>query len=183
MMLSKVAPLCCAYHYRRYHTLRFRAAEERRWRSTNRERSRQSARTPFIECEIEARSDFFEAVSEVEEWMSKTSEGAMHAFEHAIDLKEIDHLFDVGGGAGTMAIQLVRKYANLRVTVFNLPKSAFLARNNIGKAGVTDRVRVHEGDFLKVESFPDSFDLVLFSRVLTDWSPETCKKFRNLDPQ
>ena len=32
---------------------------------------------------------------------------------------------------------------------------------------------MHEGDFLK-EEFPSGFDGMLFSRVLTDWTPTVC---------
>ena len=32
---------------------------------------------------------------------------------------------------------------------------------------------VHQGDFLK-EELPGGFDRVLFSRVLTDWTPKVC---------
>ena len=33
---------------------------------------------------------------------------------------------------------------------------------------------VHEGDFMEDE-FPEGYDAIMFSRVLTDWTPSVCK--------
>lgn len=115
-----------------------------------------------------------QAASELEAWMRNTAEGAIVAVEHAVDLDGVGHLLDVGGGDGTMACQFARAHPRLRVTVFNLPHSAALARETIAYWGLADRVSVHEGNFL-ADEFPRAFDAVLFSRVLTDWSARTCR--------
>jgi hypothetical protein len=60
------------------------------------------------------------------------------------------------------------------VTVFNLPAAATLCRRTIAAAGLAERVKVLDGDF-RVDSFPGGFDLVMFSRVMADWSPAVCR--------
>ena len=72
-----------------------------------------------------------------------------------------------------MACALAERYPDLRPTVFNLEASAYIARRIISGKGMTDRVAVHTGDFLKNE-LPGGFDRVMYSRVLTDWDPNTC---------
>lgn len=68
---------------------------------------------------------------------------------------------------------LAEQYPDLEVTVFNLPASANIARRTIAAKGCGQRVGVHEGDFLKDE-LPGGHDRILFSRVLTDWTPGVC---------
>lgn len=111
----------------------------------------------------------------IEEWMTRTSASTLYAIENALDLSRVTHLLDIGGGEGTMACELAKKYPQLKITVYNLPKACELARNKIMQAGLQKRINVVEGDFLKDETFPSGCDLVLFSRVLCDWSPDTAK--------
>lgn len=112
----------------------------------------------------------------LEDWMTKTAKSPIVALCQAIDFNNITHLLDIGGGDGTMACELAKKFPQLKITVYNLPKSCELARLKIEKAGLVDRVNVVEGNFLVDNKFPTGCDLVLFSRVLCDWSPETAKK-------
>ncbi|MVO85453.1 methyltransferase domain-containing protein [Streptomyces sp. p1417] len=80
------------------------------------------------------------------------------------------HVVDVGGGDGTNAIALASAHPGLRVTVFDLPSVTELARQNIERAGLTDRVGVHSGDMF-TDTFPDGVDAVLFSHILNIFDP------------
>lgn len=60
------------------------------------------------------------------------------------------------------------------VTVFNTPPSALLATTTVWKEKLGDHMNVVTGDFL-VDMLPHGYDRVLFSRVLTDWTPNVCK--------
>jgi precorrin-6B methylase 2 len=110
----------------------------------------------------------------LETWMRVTAEGATKTIVESGAMDGAESLLDVGGGDGTIGCNLHAKYPNLDITVFNLPESAFLARQNIASRRCSDRVKVHEGDFLKDE-LPGGFDRVMFSRVLTDWTPSVCQ--------
>jgi precorrin-6B methylase 2 len=115
-----------------------------------------------------------EAAEHLEKWMRVTAEGAIKTLLASNAMAGAKRLLDVGGGDGTIGCALVRAYTELAVTVFNLPASAALARQNIAVQGLAAKVNVHEGDFL-AEELPGGFDRVLFSRVLTDWTPTVSK--------
>jgi SAM-dependent methyltransferase len=116
-----------------------------------------------------------EAAHHLEHWMTITSRDALTALQTAVDWTGVRTVLDVGGGDGTMACAMARQYSWLKVTVFNLPASAELARARIAREGASERVQVVEGDFL-VDDLPKGFDCVLFSRVLADWGPEACRR-------
>lgn len=116
-----------------------------------------------------------EAAEHLETWMRVTAEGAIRTLVNSGTLRNAQRLLDVGGGDGTIGCALVTEYPALQVTVFNLPASAALARQNIASRGCTERVQVHAGDFLH-EELPGGFDRVMFSRVLTDWTPHVCRQ-------
>lgn len=114
-----------------------------------------------------------DAAEHLELWMRVTAKGAVKTLVHSSALDGAHTLLDVGGGDGTIGCALADRYDDLAVTVFNLPASAYIARRMITEKGCTDRVKVHEGDFLEDE-LPSGFDRILFSRVLTDWTPDVC---------
>lgn len=114
-----------------------------------------------------------EAAEHLEGWMRMTADGAIATLLKSGAMHGAKRLLDVGGGDGTIGCALVERIAELQVTVFNLPASAHIARRTIAAKSCAHRVSVHEGDFLK-EELPGGFDRVLFSRVLTDWTPSVC---------
>jgi SAM-dependent methyltransferase len=118
----------------------------------------------------------FEAASHLEWWMAITASGAIQAVEKAVDLSKIHKILDAGGGNGTIACTMARSHPNLNITVFNLPNSAYLARNNVAQQGLADKVSIYEGDFLSDAPLPGGFDMVLWSRVFTDWPREVVEK-------
>ena len=115
-----------------------------------------------------------EAAEHLETWMRVTADGAIKTLLNSDALRGAGRLLDVGGGDGTIGCALVEAYPELEVTVFNLPASAALARRHIALKKRADRVHVHEGNFL-TDELPGGFDCVLFSRVLTDWTPTVCR--------
>jgi SAM-dependent methyltransferase len=115
-----------------------------------------------------------EAAAHLELWMRITANEAITALERGSDWSNTKTLLDVGGGDGTVACALVRKFEHLQATVFNLPGSAELARATIAREKLESRVKVVEGDFLE-DALPKGFDRVQFSRVLADWDPAVCQ--------
>ncbi|HEX3998784.1 MAG TPA: methyltransferase [Pirellulales bacterium] len=115
-----------------------------------------------------------EAAVHLETWMRVTAGGAIKTLLHSGAMSGAQRLLDVGGGDGTIGCALAHQDPQLRVTVFNLPASAALARQTVAVRRFAERVSVHEGNFLEDE-LPSGFDRVLFSRVLTDWEPDVCR--------
>lgn len=103
--------------------------------------------------------------------MSSLSRSANMILAGAVKLGGIKHLVDAGGGDGTNAISLAKANSHLRITVFDAPSVCRLAQANFAKAGLSDRLGVHEGN-LFATPFPQGIDAVLFAHMMTIWSLE-----------
>ncbi len=110
-------------------------------------------------------------------WLERIFQDAMSALSRqanahlltTYDFRRFSHIVDAGGGDATNAIALARHYPHLKVTVFDSPSVCEIARGNIETAGLSDRVSVWPGDFLK-DPFPPDIDAVLYCHILTIWS-------------
>ncbi len=80
-----------------------------------------------------------------------------------------DHqrVLDVGGGQGTFVTRLARHAPHLQLAMFDLPPVAQLARENIERQGLSDRIRANGGSFL-VDALPLDADLVTLIRIAHD---------------
>jgi ubiquinone/menaquinone biosynthesis C-methylase UbiE len=107
-------------------------------------------------------------------WMKHTAQETFAKIHKHVNFGKARRLLDVAGGDGTMATHIVTRYPKIQVTVFNLPAAAYLARQQVTGAGLTDRVCVVEGDFF-TDKLPDGFDMLMFSRVLADWPQDVCR--------
>ncbi|WP_415582843.1 methyltransferase [Legionella worsleiensis] len=112
----------------------------------------------------------------LEHWMAKTAQQPIQNILEQIDFSKVNAVLDVGGGDGTMACEFARAHPHIKVTVYNLPKAAEIARRTIEAQGLSARVNVYTGDFIKEDAFPLGFDLVLFTRVLFDWNEQVDRK-------
>jgi hypothetical protein len=106
--------------------------------------------------------------------------GAMHsisiftarALGEAVDFRGWNRLMDVGGGSGAYDVELCLKYPHLRATVYDLPFVANIAKSNIEKAGLADRIQTLPGDFFNDPAFPAGHDVILLSMILHDWDEQ-----------
>ncbi len=112
----------------------------------------------------------------LENWMTRTAKQTIDCILDHFNFKKINSFLDVGGGDGTMACTFATAYPHLKATVYNLPHSAELAKNNIAAKDLSDRVSVFAGNFIQDDAFPLGFDLILFARVLMDWGASTSRK-------
>lgn len=86
-------------------------------------------------------------------------------FAAAYDFSKMRHVVDIGGGTGELLAAVLRRFPQLRGTVFELP-------------GVIPRVRTSErlgavaGSILS--ETPPAADAYIFSHVLHDWDDESC---------
>jgi SAM-dependent methyltransferase len=58
-------------------------------------------------------------------------------------------LLDVAGGHGAFAMEMCRRFPQLRATVLDLPASAAVGRRIVAEEGFTERVSFREGDALE----------------------------------
>ncbi|RAP37033.1 hydrogenase expression protein [Legionella quinlivanii] len=112
----------------------------------------------------------------LEQWMAGTSDITIRCILEQVNFKKVKHFLDVGGGDGTMACAFVSAYPHLKATVYNLPASAEIARQNIESRGLSERIKVVEGNFLEDDAFPVGSDLIIFARVLFDWDETVARK-------
>jgi SAM-dependent methyltransferase len=87
-----------------------------------------------------------------------------------VDLSSIRRLLDIGGGDGTTARAVARRFPDVEVTVFDLPSVASLAAVSAA-ASSGGNVTIDSGNFLR-DPFPKGFDAVLFSHVLEVFNGE-----------
>lgn len=87
------------------------------------------------------------------------------ALAEKIDLAAYKTLIDVGGGGGAFSIAFCKRYPHLKVTLFDLPQTLKISRENIEQEGLQDRIDLVEGNFNKGQ-LPGPFDVVFASDIL-----------------
>jgi len=80
---------------------------------------------------------------------------------------EIRTLVDVGGGQGTLLVEILRRHPHLRGTLLEIPRVAAEAGAVLDAVDVGDRCEVLAGDFF--ETLPAGADCYLLANVLHDW--------------
>lgn len=103
--------------------------------------------------------------------MGRVTQRVAAALAEVPDFADYTHLLDVGGGTAVNAINLVRRWPNLNVTIGDLPTVVATGNARIAEAGLAERIRA-----VRLNAFTDEFpvgaDCVLFSHFLEIWSPE-----------
>lgn len=90
---------------------------------------------------------------------------------HQLDLCNVRHMLDLGGGSGIYAITFAKKFPQLKATVFDLPLTIKVAEEMIAHHRMEDRVKVMIGDFWKDE-ISSGYDLVWISSIIHAFSAE-----------
>jgi ubiquinone/menaquinone biosynthesis C-methylase UbiE len=87
----------------------------------------------------------------------------------SVDFGAATSLLDVGGGNAAFAVELCRRYPDLRVTVFDLPFVCDYTAGRISEEKLSDRVSLCPGDFFQDQELPGEHDTILLSMILHDW--------------
>lgn len=86
------------------------------------------------------------------------------------DWAPVSTVLDVGGGTGALLHAVLSAHPYLHGAVLDLPEVAPEAEEFLSGAGLGERARFVGGSFL--EPLPTGYDVLLVSRVLTDWPDE-----------
>ena len=89
----------------------------------------------------------------------------------ALQPLQFEHLLDLGGASGTWTIAFLRACPTARATLLDLPQVIPMARKRLAGAGLTDRVQLVAGDFMK-EDLPAGADLAWLSAIVHQNSRE-----------
>jgi precorrin-6B methylase 2 len=102
--------------------------------------------------------------------MQSISTQANATLVRSLDLRDTKYLVDVGGGNGTNIMAFARRFPHLRAAVFDSPSVCEIAKQNIAKEGLSDRLGAWPGNCF-VDPFPKEADAILFCHFFTIWSP------------
>lgn len=80
-------------------------------------------------------------------------------------------LLDVGGGHGMYSIALCRKHPALSAVVFDSAQALVTARKAVAQAGLSNRVSLHDGNFL-TDELPGGFDVALVFSIVHGFLPD-----------
>jgi DNA-binding transcriptional ArsR family regulator/ubiquinone/menaquinone biosynthesis C-methylase UbiE len=97
--------------------------------------------------------------------MANVARPAARAVADTIDTGRHRRLLDLGGGPGTYAIALCSANPRLTATVFDLPETAGIAREEIERSGFGDRISFRKGNYLH-DPLGSGYDLVLASNII-----------------
>lgn len=91
-----------------------------------------------------------------------------------MDLAGVKHLLDLGGGPATYAIAFAQESPTLKATVFDLPQPTAIARENIRRHNLTDRIDTKAGNFLN-DDIGSGYDFIWISQILHSHTEEQCR--------
>jgi ribosomal protein L11 methylase PrmA len=91
-----------------------------------------------------------------------------------LDLKAVRRLLDLGGGPATYAIAFTQANPGLTATVFDLPMPIEIAKENIAKNGLTERIHTLQGNFLE-DDIGTGYDFIWISQILHSHDEGQCK--------
>lgn len=102
--------------------------------------------------------------------MSGISTGNFIAFANKFDFSNYKTLCDIGGAGAMLSIQVAKHQPQIACTSFDLPEVERIAKENIKKFGVEQKVKTAKGNFFK-DAFPAA-DIIVMGMILHDWNEE-----------
>jgi hypothetical protein len=99
--------------------------------------------------------------------MSSMTRPVSVAVAEAYDFSGCDVVADIGGGDGTLLIEILRRYPSARGLLFDLPNVVERGRNKLTAAGLLDRCEVVGGSFL--EAVPTGASVYTIKWIIHDW--------------
>ena len=90
------------------------------------------------------------------------------------DFQGVETLTDVGGGSGSLMVEILRACPHIKGRVAELPAMIHRIGESIRANHLESRMAAVECDFFK--AVPGGSDAYLLSHVLHDWPDETCRK-------
>ncbi|MET9487963.1 methyltransferase [Nocardia sp. NPDC006630] len=90
----------------------------------------------------------------------------------AYDFGRFGTLVDIGGGEGSLLVEILQRSAMTRGVIFDLP--AVVTALPVQRAGLADRLTVDTGSFF--ESVPKGGDAYILKHIIHDWSDEEAER-------
>jgi len=96
--------------------------------------------------------------------------GNFMAFAQNFDFNNYKTLTDAGGAGAMLSLMVAKHQPHMQCTSFDLPPVNAVAKENIARFGLTERVKTFDGDFFS-NAIP-SADIVVMGNILHDWDEE-----------
>ena len=106
--------------------------------------------------------------------MSGVQMGNFMAFAQKFDFNGYGTLCDIGGAGALLSAQVAMNNKNMVCVSYDLPQVSALAKDNIQKMGLDDRIIIQSGDFFEEEELPKA-DVITMGNILHDWGLEEKK--------
>jgi len=90
-----------------------------------------------------------------------SSISAGHRLAREYNFSDHKLFLDLGGGSGCYSIAACQKHPGLRTIVFDHPYVCNVAEEFISKAGLSDRIKTHPGNFFETD-YPGGADLISY---------------------
>jgi len=103
--------------------------------------------------------------------MADIGSRSAEALAQVIDLSDVHHLLDLGGGPAVFAMTLCRHFPHLQATVFDTPETIEVAQQRLAGSDLQERIHTRAGDFF-TDPLGGPFDAVLLSSIVHIYSPE-----------
>jgi 3-hydroxy-5-methyl-1-naphthoate 3-O-methyltransferase len=103
--------------------------------------------------------------------MHSMSAAAAAGLAHVVDLADVRHLLDVGGGSGCYSIAMALRHPETHFTVADLAPVCALAAQYVADARAEGRVDTFAFDMFR-SAWPPGYDAVFFANVLHDWDKD-----------
>ncbi len=113
-----------------------------------------------------------EATKRYSELMAASQEMVAREIINSYDLTWARSIIDIGGGSGRFLATVAEVVPDAKLTLFDLPNVAPLARESLAKSRNGRRVDVVAGDFM-TDDLPGGYDLATLVRILHDHDDET----------
>jgi len=113
-----------------------------------------------------------------EAFIGAMHERAVHQAKNVLDkldLQEIRHFLDIGGGSGVYAMDFVKRAPGNTATVFDLPDIIPITKKYVKKEGLTGRFNYICGDYNKA-AFGSGYDMAFLSAIVHINSHEQNRK-------
>jgi O-methyltransferase domain len=127
--------------------------------------------------EIEFGIDLFEFIAQNPEAaalfdaaMSERTAAYAPSVAQAHDFSDVRTIVDVGGGKGTLLVEILRRHAHLSGVLFEIPTVAARADAVLDATDIADRCAVLAGDFFV--RVPAGADCYILANVIHDWNDE-----------
>ncbi|MEC3957231.1 methyltransferase [Nocardia sp. CDC153] len=106
--------------------------------------------------------------------MTSVGSLATEPIQAAYDFGRYGSIVDIGGGRGSLLLDILRRHPSMRGTVFDLPRVVESLPEQLLGPGLTGRLTFESGSFF--DSVPKGGDAYLLKHIIHDWNDEDAER-------